>query len=66
MQSAPQPPTRILRKPDVVDRTGLSGTTLLRLIRENKFPRPLQLSLRAVGWKEIDIEAWLTSREVRR
>jgi prophage regulatory protein len=55
-------PTKILRKPAVVERVGLSGTTIWRLVRDKRFPAPVQLSANAVGWREADIEAWVASR----
>jgi len=58
--------TKILRKPAVVERVGLSGTTIWRMVRDGRFPAPLQLSENAVGWKESDIEAWLASRQARK
>ena len=46
----------------VKDRTSLSKTTIYRLVSENKFPRPYQLTLRRVAWREADISAWLAGR----
>jgi prophage regulatory protein len=65
MQKPPTPPTRILRKPAVVARVGLSGNTIIRLVQAKQFPPPFRLSAHAIGWKEIDVEAWIASREVR-
>jgi prophage regulatory protein len=58
-------PIKILRKPTVVERVGLSGTTIWRLVRDKKFPAPVELSSNAVGWRESDVEAWLGSRKAR-
>ncbi len=55
--------TRILRKPAVLERVGFSGTTLWRLERAGKFPRSIRLSVGTVGWRESDIERWITERE---
>jgi prophage regulatory protein len=55
--------TRILRKPAVLERIGVSGTTLWRLERAGKFPRSIRLSVGAVGWRESDIERWIVERE---
>ena len=40
---------KILRLPIVLDRTGLSGSTVYQLVTEGKFPRPVSLGARAVG-----------------
>jgi prophage regulatory protein len=55
-------PTKILRKPAVVERVGLSATTIWRLTRAKKFPPPVRLSENTVGWYEHDIEGWLQAR----
>lgn len=54
----------ILRLPAVRARTGLSRATIYRKIQGSEFPRPHQLSQRAVEWLECDVEAWVTSLEV--
>ena len=40
----------------------LAKSTIQRLVRENKFPRPRELSGRRVGWYVKDIETWAESR----
>lgn len=52
----------ILRRKQVEARTGLSRSTIYLRIQEGTFPRPINLGVRAVGWLEAEIEAWLTSR----
>lgn len=66
MHPTPPAPTQILRKPVVVARVGLSGTTLWRLCRAGKFPAPIRLSANAIGWKESAVEQWLADRETSR
>lgn len=39
--------------------TGLSKSTIYRLMNEEKFPRPLRLSPQRVAWRIVDIEKWL-------
>jgi prophage regulatory protein len=53
---------RILRRKDVESRVGLARSSLYSLIQKNEFPRPVQLSERAVGWREADVNEWLESR----
>lgn len=50
---------RALRKPQVIFKTGLSGSEIERLERENRFPRRFPLGERVVGWFENEIDAWL-------
>jgi len=58
---------RILRQKDVKAATGLSRTTIWRLIRHGAFPAPRRLTngapgKGAVGWLAREVEAWLASR----
>ena len=52
---------RILRRNAVLDRTGLSVSTLYYFINEGRFPKPVKLGLRSVGWFERDIEDWIVN-----
>ncbi len=58
-------PERILRRPEVEARTGLSRSTLYAMMAEGEFPKPVLLGKRAVGWPEPAIAAWLESRKSR-
>jgi prophage regulatory protein len=51
-----------LRFPDVKARTGLSRTTIHRLIKRGDFPAPKSLGARAVGWKVSAVKSWCASR----
>jgi len=55
-------PTRILRLPEVKERTGLSRSTIYQRISTGDFPKPISLGGRAVGWVEAEIEEWLQGR----
>lgn len=59
--SAMEPPTtdRILRIGTVLDRTGLSRSTLYRKIKAGEFPNRVQISTNCVGWRESSVTAWL-------
>jgi len=52
-------PRKILRLPVVLDRTGLSRSTVYQRVTEGKFPRPVSLGARAVGWIETEVEEWI-------
>ena len=56
---------RILRRPDVEARTGLSRSTIYDWMKRGDFPQPVALGARLVGWRERDVEAWLQAREVK-
>ena len=53
-----------LRLQAVIRVTGLSRSTLYRLIADEKFPRPVRLGPRAVAWRRADVEAWGETRPV--
>jgi prophage regulatory protein len=52
----------ILRRPQVQLRTGLARSTIYELISEGRFPAPIQLTDRTVGWLDREIEDWIASR----
>lgn len=54
----------ILRKPTVVEVTGLSAATIDRRVRVGLFPQPIRLGPNSIGWRSPDIEAWVKSRPV--
>ena len=53
---------RVLRLREVLERVGLSKSTLWRLIKAGQFPKPISLGPRAVGWIEEEIDQWISSR----
>ena len=57
---------RLLRRRQVEEITGLSRSSIYRLMRDGKFPRPVKVGLAAVRWRASDITAWLESRPVAR
>lgn len=63
MPSAPRP-DRIMRRPEVMDRIGITGkSTIYRWVKNQEFPAPLALGGGSVGWRESDIDAWIASRQ---
>lgn len=52
-------PDRILRLNTVLDRTGLSRSTLYRKVEDGTFPKQVRIAERCVGWRESAILAWL-------
>lgn len=58
--------TRVLRRREVQARTGLPTSTLYSLITAGRFPKPIKLGEKAVGWLEGEIEAYLQARIAER
>ena len=52
-------PDRILRLKAVLERTGLSRSTLYRKVDCGTFPAQVQLAARCVGWRESAITDWM-------
>jgi prophage regulatory protein len=50
---------RIIRLKTVLDRTGLSRSTLYRKIAEGTFPRQVPISINGAGWHESAINRWI-------
>jgi prophage regulatory protein len=53
---------RILRLDDVKTRTGLSRSTIYLSINQGGFPKSIALGVRAVGWLESEIDAWIAAQ----
>ena len=56
---------RLISKPEVLDRVGVTYPTLWVWMREGKFPRSRDLGGKAC-WLESEINDWITNRPVRR
>ena len=50
---------RIIRLKTLLDRTGLSRSTIYRKIAEGTFPPQLKISTNGAGWRESDINSWI-------
>jgi len=62
--NAPAAPTehRILRRAEVEAKTGFKRAHIYSLVKEGKFPKPLRLGVRAVGWDSVEVDQWITDR----
>ena len=52
----------IYRRGETLALVGLGDNTVRRMVERGEFPKPIQISPRAVGWLKADIRAWLESR----
>ena len=53
---------RLMGITEVAMVTGLSRSTIYRLIANNEFPLPVSISSRRVGWRESAVIAWIETR----
>jgi len=54
--------TKIIRLPEVIQRTGLSRSTIYMRISNQSFPDSINLGGRAVGWIENEVDEWIEKR----
>ena len=54
---------RTIRIQTVLELTGLGRSTVYALVKTGRFPKPLRLGPRAVGWRLSDVLAWLEAPE---
>jgi prophage regulatory protein len=52
----------IIRLKSAIQKTGLSKSSIYSLLAENKFPKRVQLSARAIGFVESEIDLWIAEK----
>jgi prophage regulatory protein len=52
---------RIIRLKTVLERTGLSRSTLYRKIADGTFPRQVPISIHGAGWYESAVQQWIAN-----
>ncbi len=62
MQPTRTPSDRIARMPHACEITGLSRSTLYRLVKTGELPAPIKLSAQAIGWRESDLHQFIAKR----
>lgn len=56
----------VIRLAEVARYTGLSRSSIYKLMSEERFPQSVVLGARAVGWLEQDIAQWVKTRAISR
>jgi prophage regulatory protein len=56
---------RLISKPEVLDRVGVTFPTIWKWMREGKFPRSREVGGKSC-WIEAEVEAWITALPLRR
>lgn len=62
MNSKSSTPSRLIRFPEVKDRTGLGRSVIYKYIEEGNFPKPIKIGKRAVAWLSTDIDTWIAQQ----
>lgn len=55
-----------IRLAEVIRRTGLPRASIYELMAEGRFPKPVPLAERSVGWIEAEIVSWQEARIAER
>lgn len=53
---------KILRLPQVCAITGFCRSMIYQMEAERRFPKRVKIGLRAVGWLDGEVQAWLAQR----
>ena len=56
------PTTKLLARPAVEEMTGLTRSSIYRLMRKGHFPEPKRIGERAVRWELDELTAWIENR----
>ena len=54
---------KILRRKDIENQFGLSRSTIYAMMANGKFPKPVKLGHRAVGWRSDDLQTWFENMQ---
>jgi len=53
---------KFIRIGNVIERTGLSRSSIYAFISEGNFPAQVKLSERCVAWVEQEVDGWIINR----
>lgn len=56
---------RVIRRPEVLKRTGLSKTTIYMLERAGQFPQSWLQTPRCAVWDASEVDAWIEHRRAQ-
>ena len=57
---------RILRKPELMTKIGLSDASIWRMERAGRFPKRIRLGGKSVGWFSDEVEKWFQEKAAAR
>lgn len=53
---------RLIRIPEVLNKTGMGRTMLYELIKRGEFPKQYYITERIVAWQESEVDQWIDDR----
>jgi prophage regulatory protein len=57
---------RVLRLPAVIEKVGLSRSTIYKGVADGTFPKPIKLGPKSVAWPDHELDALLAKRIAER
>ncbi len=48
---------------EVIERLGLSRSTIFLMVKSGTFPAPIKLGVRRIAWRVTTIDKWIKDRE---
>ena len=60
----PEAKERLISKPEVLDRVGVTYPTIWTWMRNGKFPRSRELGGGKAAWVESEVDAWIKNRPI--
>lgn len=54
------PKTNLIRLSEVMRRTGYSRAWLYRLLKEERFPKPVKIGVRSIAFVESEVDEWIS------
>jgi prophage regulatory protein len=55
-------PKRILRRPEVMARVGVTHSQIDNMEKQGRFPKRIKISVKAAGWIESEIDEFIDKR----
>lgn len=53
---------RLIRRPEVEQRTGLRKSAIYQRAKSGTFPRPIKIGTYNVAWLESEVDAWVAEQ----
>lgn len=53
---------RFIKLPEVMNKTGLSRSTIYRNMKAGDFPKSIQLNQQNIVWLESEVNAWMKAQ----
>jgi prophage regulatory protein len=62
MNTENQAACRLIRLPQIIEITGMKKASIYLWMKEGRFPKPIRIGARSVGWVEKEVGDWVRER----